>query len=381
MKDERHTETACPPEEVIDAFEAAILTTGRSRLERPQFWALWERADPGWAGSWATRLRLSAAVTSLAEAGTITLPAPGGRLWDTGLPPLPARVGVPTNRQAATTLLDPADEPWTPAMSRWAPAWIRGNRPPQRLRIAAVQVNRWLLATTGTCPPRVAREERSLHIFNNEKHLAALADTALFSNGRLTLNALSCDAPLGALRIAALRPEGPVLIVENKSTFDSAWRAQRAAENPGYAAIVFGAGDAATALLTDLRELPSTLGITPTAFEYAGDVDIAGIEAAAAFADVLTSAALPVMMAYPLWDAVARSEPTGEDITAERERTSQAAEAARRFGLPTAVSERLNEGVRIPQERIDRTALADTSWWQPAAPRRTQSPIPSSHPC
>jgi hypothetical protein len=149
-----------------------------------------------------------------------------------------------------------------------------------------------------------------LHIFNDEKQLAALTGTALFSDGRLTLEVLSCDAPLGALRIAALRPEGPVLIVENKSTFDSAWRAQRAAENPGYAAIVFGAGDAAAALLPDLRELPSTLAITPTAFEYARDVDIAGIEAAAAFTDVLTSAGLPVTMAHPLWmQSPAQSRP------------------------------------------------------------------------
>jgi hypothetical protein len=154
--------------------------------------------------------------------------------------------------------------------------------------------------------------------------------------------------------------------VENKSTFDSAWRAQRAAESPAYAAIIFGAGDAATALLTDLRELPSTLGITPTAFEYAGDVDIAGIEAAAAFASLLSSARLPVTMAHPLWDAVARSEPTGEDITADRERTAQVTQAARLLRLPQAVIERLGEGVRVPQECIDRTALADISWWQPA---------------
>ncbi len=87
------------------------------------------------------------------------------------------------------------------------------------------------------------------------------------------------------------------------------------------------------------------------------------------FADVLTSAGLPVTMARPLWDAVARSEPTGEDITADREHTGQAAEAARLLGLPVTVTVRLNEGVRIPQERIDRSALADTSWWQPAVSR------------
>jgi hypothetical protein len=370
MKDGHHAES--PPGEITDTFEAAILTAGRSRLERAQFWSLWEQADSAWAGSWATRLRLSAALSSLSEAGTITLPAPGGTLWDTGLPPLPARIGVPANRRAAIPIVDPADEPWNPAMSRWVPAWIRGSRPPQRLRTAAVRVNRWLLATTGTCPPRVAREERSLHIFNDEKQLAALADSVLFSDGRLTLDALSCDAPLGALRIAALRAEGPVLIVENKSTFDSAWRAQRAAENPGYAAVVFGAGDAAAALLDDLRELPSTLAITPTAFEYAGDVDIAGIEAAATFANVLASAGLPVTMAHPLWEAVARSEPTGEDITADRERSGQAAEAARILRLPVTVTARLNEGVRVPQERVDRTALADTSWWQPTISRLAQ---------
>jgi hypothetical protein len=374
MKSERPADAACPPEEVIDAFEAALMATGRSRLQRQQFWALWARADPAWAGSGATRLRLSTALASLAEAGTITLPAQGGRLWDTGLPSLPTRVGVPANRRPGVPLLDPAEEPWTPAMSLWAPAWIRASRPPQRLRNAAVQVNRWLLATTGTSPPRVAREERSLHIFNDEKQLAALTGTALFTGARLTLDALTCDAPLGALRIATLRPEGPVLIVENKSTFDSAWRAQHAARSPAYAAIIFGAGDAATALLTDLRELPSTLGVVPTSFEYAGDVDIAGIEAAAAFASLLSSAGMPVSMAHPLWDAVARSEPTGEDITADRERTAQTTEAARLLGLPETVIARLREGVRIPQERIDRTALADTGWWQPAVLESSQGP-------
>ena len=86
----------------------------------------------------------------------------------------------------------------------------------------------------------------------------------------------------------------------------------------------------------------------PTAFEYAGDVDIAGIEAAAASSASSSSLDLPVTMAHPLWDAVARSEPTGEDITADRERTAQAAEAARLLRLPQAVTRRLNEGVRVP---------------------------------
>jgi hypothetical protein len=43
-----------------------------------------------------------------------------------------------------------------------------------------------------------------------------------------------------------------------------------------------------------------------------------------------------------------------------------AVEAASRLGLPTQVAARLREGVRVPQERIDRVALADSSWWAPA---------------
>jgi hypothetical protein len=32
----------------------------------------------------------------------------------------------------------------------------------------------------------------------------------------------------------------------------------------------------------------------------------------------------------------------------------------------TASPARLTEGLRVPQERIDRVTLADTSWWHPA---------------
>lgn len=354
-----------PPPETVDTFEAALLATHRRRVEQRRLWDLWNHADSAWAGSWAARPRLSAALTALADAGVVDLPAPGGQLWDVGVPALPTRIGIPANRRPASPLLDPADEPWTPTL-RWVPAWIKANRPPQRLRSAAAQVNRWLLATTGTNPPRVAREERSLHIFNNEKRLAALSATALFSDGRLTLDTVSCDPPLGALRIAVLRPRGRVLVVENKSTFDSAWRALRAASNPGYAAVIFGGGDAAAALLHDLHQLPATLGVVPASFDYAGDVDIAGIEAAAAFADAATSAGLTAAMADSLWDAVARADPTGDDITATAGRSGQAGETARRLGLPSSVTARLTEGIRVPQERIDRVALADTTWWHPA---------------
>jgi hypothetical protein len=57
--------------------------------------------------------------------------------------------------------------------------------------------------------------------------------------------------------------------------------------------------------------MPATLGVIPASFDYAGDVDIAGIEAAAAFADAVSAAGLTAAMANCLWDAVARADPTG----------------------------------------------------------------------
>jgi hypothetical protein len=63
---------------------------------------------------------------------------------------------------------------------------------------------------------------------------------------------------------------------------------------------------------------------------------------------------------------VARADPTGDDITATPSRSGQAKETARRLGLPGSVTARLTEGLRVPQERIDRATLANTSWWRPA---------------
>lgn len=353
-----------PPDDIITEFENELIGHGTVRVDRSELWAIWNQVDVAWAGTWASRPRLSYALDKLASNTTIELPVRGGRLWDQSIPPLPNRVALPANRRSVGTRLDPATEPWT-TLLQWVPGWIREASPPQRLRIAAAQINRWLLRTTGQPRPRVAREERSLHIFNNEKTLAALSSGALFAPGRLKLDQLACDAPLGSLRIARLARTGPVLIVENKSTFDSAWRALRAAQESPYAAVVFGGGDAAAALVDDLANLDVLLDITASTYHYAGDVDIAGVEAAASLSRDAVAIGLHVEMATRLWDAVAQAEPTGEDLTAEPGRAADAIAVAKSLGLPASVNARINEGVRVPQERIDRNTMADLRWWTP----------------
>jgi hypothetical protein len=352
-----------PPDDVVDQFEHAILTRNRSTINQQDLWAMWNDADPGWAGKSIARTRLATALERLADHGSIELPASGGRLWDHSNPALPLRIRVPTSRRPSSQLLDAAAEPWAPTM-RWAAEWIRTAHPPQHLRLAAVEINRWLLAVTGRTPPRVAREERSLHIFNDEKRLARLTDSALFEPGRLALDDLYCDAPLGSLRIARLAAEGPVLVVENKSTFDSAWRTQCEARTR-YAAVVFGGGDSVSPLAADLASLQQLVDVCASGFDYAGDLDIAGIQAAAAFADAGRNAGLDVRMARPLWEALAACEPTGEDLTADPSEIPAASQAAQELKLPDAVLAHLAAGQRIPQERLDRTALTDTTWWAP----------------
>ena len=353
-----------PPQQVITDLEDRLAVYGKTRADRRALWAMWNSADPAWAGQWAARARLGHALQALAATGSVVLPKPGGSAWDKAVPPLPSWVAIPINRRPAGVLLDPSEEPWAPRMD-WVPGWIRSSHPPQALRIAAAQINRWILATTGTPPPRVAREERSLHIFDDEKRLATLVDSALFDAERLTLDYLACDAPLGALRAARLSAKGPVLVVENKSTFDSAWRALRVADESGYAAVIFGSGDAAPTLVNDLGALEALLGVTATCLEYAGDVDIAGIEAAGLFAQAGRRAGLTVLMATALWDAVALAEPTGEDLTGTPERIPSTLRTLAELKLPDSVRTRIEQRLRVPQERIDRTALSDTSWWRP----------------
>lgn len=355
-------------DDVVETFAGVLADTARPLLDLPDLLASWDTADPGWAGTSSGRLRLADALARLEAAGVVVLPSRCGTRWDTALPPLPLRIGVPGNRRLQARALDPAGEPWVPALA-WAGAWIRGARPPQRLRLALVAVNRWFAATLGRAPPIVSREERSLLVFDDEKALSSLEGTALFDAGRLTLELLRCEAPVGGIRIARIVDAGPVLIVENKATFDSAWRGLRgdvtAGRTPGYAAVVFGGGDHASALVRDLAHLEPLAGVRASLLEYAGDVDAAGVCAAAAFVDAARRAGLSARPALPLWEALGAAQPAGEDLTADLGERRAAVHAATRLGLPNVVTARLQDGVRVPQERLDRTVFADTSWWRP----------------
>ncbi|XXX76105.1 hypothetical protein WMF30_51500 [Sorangium sp. So ce134] len=356
-------------DDIVEAFAALLADAGRPFVDLPDLLAAWDAADPGWAGTSAGRLRLSDALDRLEASGAVELPSRRGARWDPALPRLPRRIALPANRRTPPRALDPASEPWVPALA-WAGAWIRASRPPQRLRLALVAINRWLASMMGRRAPTVCREERSLEIFDDEKMLGSLAGTALFGAGRVTLDLLACEVPVGGIRVARVADAGPVLVLENKATFDSAWRALRASRAaggpPAYGAVVFGGGDQAASLVADLVVLHELVGVRPSRFDYAGDIDVAGVSAAAAFIDAARSAGLHAGPALPLWEALGAATPGGEDLTGDPRERRAAMSAAGRLGLPDVVTARLREGVRIPQERLDRTTLADMSWWTPS---------------
>ncbi len=363
----RHSATVgAAANDVIEAYASALIGTGRARIELPELISAWDEADPAWAGSTEGRLRLVDALERLDVGAVIELPSRNGRCWEMALPRLPTRVAVPANRRPALRALDPANEPWLPALD-WVGGWMRAAKPPQRLRLAVQSVNRWLASTVGRNPPTISREERSLEVFGDEKLLASLTGTALFEPGRLTLATLACEPPVGGLRVARLAPAGPVLVMENKAAFDSAWRALRADAAsglaPGYAAVIFGGGDHSASLLYDLKTLDALVGVTPSRIDYAGDVDVAGISAAAAFLDTARREGLPAEPSATLWRALAILKPTGEDLTGDDDERRAALDAVARLGLPSEVAMRLREGVRVPQERHTRVAFADTAWW------------------
>ena len=121
----------------------------------------------------------------------------------------------------------------------------------------------------------VPLKERSLQIFGDEKRLDALRTTALFTEGRLTLEQLNCFAvaePLGWRR--GPHSEGPVTVIENASTWDSycRWNAAQGL----FSAVIYGGGNRFMDSVVRLGEIFCEVGGMRRVL-YFGDVDPQGL--------------------------------------------------------------------------------------------------------
>lgn len=130
-------------------------------------------------------------------------------------------------------------------------------------------------ANAGRHRVAVPVKERSLEIFGDEKRLDALRCTTLFDDNRLALAQLRCfpvAEPLGWKR--GPRPAGPVLVIENASTWDSYCRWN--AIHGTFSAVVYGCGNRFVDSVARVDDVFAEIG-GQRPVVYFGDLDPQGL--------------------------------------------------------------------------------------------------------
>ncbi|MCD9508985.1 hypothetical protein [Photobacterium phosphoreum] len=128
--------------------------------------------------------------------------------------------------------------------------------------------------------------ERSLQLFGYEKTLKNIHKMGMFGGG-ISLQDLDCyrvSEPLQGVRWPDKAINAPILIVENSTTFYSAWMENN--RSPVYSAIVFGRGkmlkgiELATDSLEEIRQESANRShaIQLPELHYFGDLDPEGVE-------------------------------------------------------------------------------------------------------
>lgn len=182
------------------------------------------------------------------------------------------------------------------AAHAWQPplAFVRDGRIGLRFEEIA-RIDAFLAGLSAqTPPPFVPLKERSLELFGDEKRLDALLATALFRDDRLTLDHLRCFSipePLGWQR--GLRPDGPVIVIENLSTWHTyvEWDKIR----PRFSAVIYGGGNRFVDGVLFLRQIFAELGGGPRPVRYFGDLDAAGLRIPRRASQRAVTAGLPAV--------------------------------------------------------------------------------------
>ncbi|MET8358867.1 Wadjet anti-phage system protein JetD domain-containing protein [Micromonospora sp. NPDC005171] len=353
-----------PATTLAAALQARLLAhaidAGRTRASLTTLLTMQATIEAHAATRPGARQRLSNAIDELVKQAAVETPR-SRHLWDhAALPPLPRWVVIIADISGKVPPIDMSTTSWVPIISRWIGTWLRTCKPPTALRAALQQINSWLLEHLGEQPAILAREERSLSIFNDEKTLARIEPSSIFAPGRLKPQDLAYERPVAPLRAARLAAGGDLLIVENQATFDSAWRALRQSPGP-FAAIAFGNGwEAAQAepviALADHLQLRAA----PERIVYAGDLDIDGLDIPQTLAANLNALGFPepqpLRAAYntmldPSRDRTGRpNAPAPEELARQAVKWLQDDQRDRAHRL-------LVNGQRIAQEVLDR------KWW------------------
>lgn len=265
---------------LVNALRVEI---GAARLTRIPLDALFNaahKADPTLLGHPDARARIRAAVDTLTADGTITTPK-DSNLWDArAQPALPSWVQRITPHQQPTA--GPA-RIWSGPLAPYA------AHATARQLATLEQIEDWRSANPNPAP--APTNERSVHVFGDEKRLNALLGWRLF-DGHLPalLNAYEVPLPFATIHVPGARPTG-LLIAENVSTWHSIIRTLRARPTDARPDLHVGWGNGGQ--IERLIASAALLDPTPADIRYFGDLDIAGLRIPIAADRAAQAAGLP----------------------------------------------------------------------------------------
>jgi hypothetical protein len=248
--------------------ELLELSNGKLRLDLDVLRQAFQRLHPELAATPTARGKLREMLDRLQLDERLELPK-GRDNWDSSALPALPRWARLAHEEVSDEKPDLRAFPWAPELR-----FLASARP--FVPLSDLQKLQAFLASGGRSKPLVPVKERSLEIFEDEKRLDQLVrGSTLFGDGRLTLETLRCFVVAEPLPWApGSSREGPVLVIENASTWHSYCRWN--AEQKVFSAVVYGCGNRFVDGILSMRSIFDSIGGVRSVL-YFGDLDPQGV--------------------------------------------------------------------------------------------------------
>lgn len=275
--------------ERLEQFAQELRAFGRVRLRAADLWAAFGRAfparPPGVERAW-----LLAALEEAERRGIVRLPPPRSTRWDRSAEPyIPAGADL-VREGSANIAAEWRTFPWVPELS-----WV-----PDLARLSTDQADFLRRAHEGIVRGRFLEpaplRHRSLQLTGDEKRLERLMKTALFGEGRLSLELIGAYREVSPLAWESVHQDGGrVLVLENAGPFTVARSVLASLGDPPYDIVAYGAGSGFTQSVAHL----ATIGRAIEVIHYVGDLDAPGLSIATGAAATAAEAGLPKPSSAP----------------------------------------------------------------------------------
>jgi hypothetical protein len=267
----------------LDEFERLLLAGSSVRVGTEDLWRALAQVFPHRMPGPAERRLLLEALKTIEARGSVRLPPNRGKRWDRSMDP-----AVPTSidlvREAAGSSSFPwRTFPWHPQLH-----WVVQCRSLSAQQLEFLRrVHEGLVH--GMFLEAAPLKYRSLQLTGDEKMLASLATTSLFSETRLTLAMLACLPDALPLAWEAVGEGGRMVIFENAGPFAVARRVLSYLQVRPYDLIAYGGGRSVLAALGHIKTLEHRV----ESIHYVGDLDHAGLDISWCIRKCATELGLP----------------------------------------------------------------------------------------